>query len=74
MMNPVEEIREALNHCINVFRSMSDRGAYPQELLPFDLYDQTKDSPLFMGKQGFMFLHDALKALEKVKYENETQP
>lgn len=54
-------IIDALEHTIKVFRSMSGRGAYPQELLPFDIDDYTKDSPVFLGKQGYTYLIEALK-------------
>ena len=52
-------LREALEHCLRVFRSMSDRGSYPRELLP--LGEDGKTEPLFMGKQGFRFIMQALQ-------------
>ena len=53
------EMLEALQHCVAVFKSMGDRGAYPLELLPFDPAN-TKDNPLFMGKQGYHFATEAI--------------
>lgn len=55
----------ALRHCQSVFRSMSERGAYPQELLPFDMNDQMKESKIFLGVQGYIFIQQAIdKALK----------
>jgi hypothetical protein len=34
-----------IHHAISVFESMSERGAYPQELVP--------DTPSYKGRQGF---------------------
>ena len=59
-----KDLLEALEHCVKVFQSMSARGAYPQELLPFDLHNQLTESPLFLGKQGFNF---ASSAIEKAR-------
>lgn len=57
-------MRQALEHCYKVFHSMADRGAYPQELLPYEL-GENRPSPLFMGVQGIGFIQDALRdALE----------
>lgn len=43
---------EACQHTLKVFRSMSDRGRYPLELLP--------DTKEFLGKQGFKYLMEAI--------------
>lgn len=62
---------EAMEHVLKIFRSMSDRGAYPKELCPFKLgpfipgEDVNKEEPLFLGKQGFMFLIEAVRDLKK---------
>lgn len=63
-VNSHAALLEALKHCVLVFRSMSDRGAYPQELLPFDINDQTQKSSLFLGKQGFRFAIEAIAQAE----------
>lgn len=57
------ELAEALQHCLDVFGHMANRGAYPEELLPDEQrYDGLK---LFLGKQGFMFAITPLKKREK---------
>lgn len=56
---PIEKLIEAAEHALAVFRSLGERGYYPQELLPCD--GEGKESPLFMGKQGMMFLITAIK-------------
>lgn len=53
------QLIEAAEHALAVFRSLGERGYYPQELLPCD--SDGKESPLFMGKQGLMFLINAIK-------------
>lgn len=60
------ELYEALAHCVEVFKSMADRGAYPLELLPDDPSKLPPDdaNPHFLGKQGFVF---AVKALAKAR-------
>ena len=64
-----KKMREALEHALKVFRSMSNRGAYPKELCPFKLtpigVNLTRSGPpekesAFLGKQGFMFIIEAL--------------
>jgi hypothetical protein len=63
-----KKMKEALEHTLKVFRSMSDRGAYPLELLPFEFefdlkIDSSipfKDNSLFLGKQGYMYIIDAI--------------
>lgn len=57
----VAQMRAALEHCYKVFVSMANRGAYPQELLPYELGENRK-SPLFMGIQGIGFIQDAIKS------------
>ena len=52
-----EALREALEHCLAVFRSMADRGAYPRELLP--------DTTEYLGKQGSIFVVKALAATKE---------
>lgn len=47
------ELEAALKHCVDVFHSMANRGAYPKELLP-DEHRSDKEK-LFMGKQGLVF-------------------
>lgn len=47
-----KELREALKHCVLVFKSQADRGLYPLELMPYN--------PNYLGKQGFQFALDAL--------------
>lgn len=47
-----KELREALKHCVLVFKSQADRGLYPLELMP--------DNPNYLGKEGFQFALDAL--------------
>lgn len=56
------KLAEALRHCVEIFKSMAARGAYPQELLPWD--SDGRESPIFMGKQGFQFALDALAAYD----------
>lgn len=58
-----KKMAEALEHCIKVFKSMSDRGAYPDELLPFNQKGMG-ENPHFLGKQGFQFAVDALTNAE----------
>lgn len=48
-----QKLREALEYSLKVFRSMSERGDYPRELLP--------EYPEFMGEQGFGFILEALE-------------
>jgi hypothetical protein len=59
---PNQQLIEAAKHAVAVFRSLGERGAYPQELLPDD--SNGKPSDLYMGKQGFMFLIKAIEAAE----------
>jgi hypothetical protein len=59
-MTRESKLAEALRHCVKIFKSMADRGAYPQELLPCD--SEGRESPVFTGKQGFQFALDALAA------------
>ena len=47
------ELKAALAHCIDVFESQAERGAYPKELLP--------DCSEFLGKPGFKFARDLLE-------------
>lgn len=62
----IDTLISALKHCQLVFRSMSERGAYPQELLPFDMHNQMKESETFLGVQGYIFIQRAIdKALSK---------
>ena len=54
---------EEMEHCIKVYRSLADRGRYPQELCPFDLSGSSMDiHPLFLGKQGFIKLVQTVEA------------
>lgn len=46
-------LREALEHCLKIFKSQADRGRYPEELV--------YDSPYFLGRRGWQFLTDALE-------------
>ena len=46
------EMLDALEHCLAIFKSQSDRGYYPKELL--------SDEPEFLGKQGFRFLSSTI--------------
>lgn len=55
----LNQLIEAAEHALAVLRSLGERGYYPQELLPCD--SNGKESPLFMGKQGMMFLINAIK-------------
>lgn len=50
---------EAARHALAVFRELGKSGAYPPQLLP--------SQPEYMGKQGLMFLLDALKPYEEMK-------
>ncbi len=61
----LKEAKEALEHCVAVFRSMADRGHYPEELL----HDEQRNDgeKLFMGKQGFMFANSLVKKIEDVQ-------
>ncbi|USV41004.1 hypothetical protein [Xanthomonas phage BUDD] len=61
----LEKLIEAAEHAYKVFLSLAERGEYPQELLPFD--GEGKDSPLFMGHQGLMFLINAIKEAKAAK-------
>ncbi|WEM34464.1 hypothetical protein [Xanthomonas phage X1] len=61
----LEKLIEAADHAYKVFLSLAERGEYPQELLPWD--GEGKDSPLFMGHQGLMFLINAIKDAKAVK-------
>jgi hypothetical protein len=45
------DVLAVMDHVVAVYRSMADRGAYPQELLPED--SSGKPSPLYLGVQGF---------------------
>lgn len=71
-MNGVEKIVvqnmiNSLQHCQKVFRSLSERGKYPQELCPFDLSGYSvEDHPLYLGVQGFHFIEVSIKAAEEV--------
>lgn len=58
----IKKLVKALQHCQKVFRSMSERGAYPRELLPFDISSYNKDEPLFLGIQGFHFIQEAINS------------
>ena len=58
------QLLDAAKHMVKVLHSLADRGHYPQELLTTDL-TTNKPSPLFMGKHGFSFLTDAIRAVEK---------
>lgn len=51
------KLAEALKHTFKVFHSMADRGDYPLELL--ETYPEH-----FLGKRGFQYLVDAIKAAE----------
>jgi len=57
------ELAEALQHCVNVFGHMANRGAYPEELLSDEIRGDGEKH--FMGKQGFMFAVLALRKREK---------
>jgi hypothetical protein len=65
----IDVMIDALKHCKKVFQSMSERGAYPRELLPFNLTKCTEDEPLFLGVQGYMFVQDAINVGEEMKKE-----
>lgn len=65
------EMLEALKHCYKVFLSMSERGAYPAELLP-DEFREDNDK-LFLGKQGFHFVSELLMRATGASSFNEMQ-
>jgi hypothetical protein len=72
-MNGVEKIVmenmiESLKHCQKVFRSLSERGKYPQELVPFDMSGKIieGDHPLFLGIQGYIFIESSIRAAEEL--------
>lgn len=75
-MNGVERIimrqaKEDLDHVIKVYRSLSERGRYPQELVPFDLEGKTMETPhpLFLGIQGFINLVRTSEAIKELLNE-----
>lgn len=75
-MNGVEKIVmqnliDSLKHCQKVFRSLSERGKYPQELVPFDMNGivTEQDHPLYLGKQGFGFIEKSIQAAEELNKE-----
>lgn len=46
---------------------MAERGAYPSELLPFQLKPPFGDNnPDFLGIQGFMHIQKAVEAAEEL--------
>lgn len=49
-----DTLRDALEYALKVFRSLSDRGQYPRELLP----EYRRE---FLGRQGFQWMLDALE-------------
>lgn len=53
------ELIDACEHMIRVIQSMADRGRYPLELLPTD--DYGAENALFLGRQGYSFMQDAVK-------------
>lgn len=61
----LEKLIEAATHAYNVFLSLAERGEYPLELLPDD--SDGNPSEWFMGKQGLMFLINAIKDAKAVK-------
>lgn len=52
-------MRDALEHCIKIFRSQADRGRYPLELMPFGP-TVNEPNPHYLGRQGWMFILTAL--------------
>jgi len=66
-----DEVVEAMEHCVKMLKSMANRGAYPKELCPFKIgpfkpgEDTMREEPLFLGKQGFIFLIQAIANLKK---------
>lgn len=71
-MNGVEriifdEMVRCLKHTMRVYRSMAERGAYPSELLPFQILPPFGDNnPDFLGIQGFMHIQKAVEAAEEL--------
>lgn len=71
-MNGVEKIIvqnmvNSLRHCQKVFRSLGERGRFPQELCPFDLNGHSvEDHPSYLGVQGFHFIEVSIKAAEEL--------
>lgn len=60
----------AMEHVLKVFTSMADRGHYPIELLP---YVEDKPNPHYLGKQGWEFLTDAIKAARSAQPPGEDE-
>lgn len=52
-------MRDALEHCIKIFKSQADRGRYPLELMPFGP-TVNEPNPHYLGRQGWMFILTAL--------------
>lgn len=71
-MNQVEKIVmtnlvEALEHVVRVYTSMADRGAYPDELVPFQIRPPFGETnPRFLGRQGFQDITVAIKAAKEL--------
>lgn len=79
VMNGVEKmimraLVDELKHVQKVYRSLSERGKYPQELCPFDLMGEmsteVQDHPLYLGKQGFVSIQLAIDAAEEIMSKN----
>ena len=49
----IDDAIHAIEHTIDLFKKMAERGDYPLELLP-EL--DGKPNPHFTGKQGFSYL------------------
>lgn len=60
-MDAIQKAKAAMEHCLAVFKSMADRGNYPRELMPDFIAGDGKE--LFLGKQGWEFLADAIRDL-----------
>lgn len=55
LADKVDRLIAACVHMGRVMRSLSERGAYPKELLP--------NNPAYLGKQGYMWFVDAVRAI-----------
>lgn len=65
-----EGVEEALKHCLAVFSSMADRGRYPLELIAPGHYEY--DPSVYLGKQGWAFLTDAIDSLRSLPSPSPT--
>lgn len=59
-------MKDALEHCLLIFKSQADRGRYPLELMPFGP-TVNEENPHYLGRQGWQFILTALHCPDPFK-------